>query len=350
MKLKSLTIAIALAATSVSTFAAEKEGFYIGAFGDYYDASWKNMREQAGLDVNESTGWGAELGYRFNDYWSARIEYANMDFNAHDKAAGNRDNISAERYGIDGLYHFGGGPFYGLFGLKEIDAVKDNTFANAGVGYQHFITDSLFVNAETSIYQGLDKGYTDVGAKLGINYFFGQNTASAAAVEPAPEPVSALLTPIDSDNDGVADADDMCPNTPLVDAVDSKGCTLYEDKEVSVTLLVTFPHDVASVPNRFFDDIQQVSDFMKENSDVTVTLEGHASAPGDAQYNQKLSEKRAKDVATALVKDGIDEQRITTVGYGDKRLKNTASTPDAHAENRRVEAQLTAIEKVKVKR
>ena len=37
MKLKSLTIALALAATSASGIAAEKQGFYIGAFGDYYD-------------------------------------------------------------------------------------------------------------------------------------------------------------------------------------------------------------------------------------------------------------------------------------------------------------------------
>ena len=162
-------MAIALAATSASTFAAEQEGFYIGAFGDYYDASWKNMREQAGLDVNESTGWGAELGYRFNDYWSARLEYADLDFNAHDKVLNNRNDIDGERYGIDALYHFGGGPFYGLFGLKDIDVVDDNTFLNAGVGYRHFVTDNFFVNAETSVYQGLDKGYTDVGAKLGLS-------------------------------------------------------------------------------------------------------------------------------------------------------------------------------------
>lgn len=45
------------------------------------------MRAQAGLDVNESTGWGVEAGYRFSDYWSARLEYADMDFNAFDKAA-----------------------------------------------------------------------------------------------------------------------------------------------------------------------------------------------------------------------------------------------------------------------
>jgi len=349
MKLKSLTIAIALAATSASTFAADKEeGFYIGAFGDYYDASWKNMRDQAGLDVNESTGWGVEAGYRFSDYWSARLEYADMDFNAFDKVAGNRNNIDGERYGIDALYHLNGGPFYGLFGIKEIDVVDDNTFLNAGVGYQHFITDGLFVNAETAVYQGLDRGYTDVGAKIGINYLFGQNSAPVEPVKPAPEPVAAV--PLDSDNDGVIDANDECANTPMVDAVDAKGCTVYEDKKVTVKLLVTFPHDVADVPNKFFDDIKQVANFMKENSEVTVVLEGHASAPGDATYNQSLSEKRAKDVAAELSKDGIKKSRISTMGYGETRLKNPANTRAANAENRRVEAQLTTVEKVKVKR
>lgn len=348
MKLKSLTIAIALAATSASAFAAEKtEGFYIGVFGDYYDASWRNMRDQAGLDVNESLGWGAEAGYRFSDYWSARLEYANMDFNALDRVASNRNDVDGERYGIDALYHFGGGPFYGLFGVKEMKVVTDNTFLNAGVGYQHFITDGLFFNAETSVYQGLDRGYTDVGAKIGINYLFGQSSVAEEPVQPAPEPV---VVPVDTDNDGVIDADDKCPNTPMVDAVDADGCTLYEDKEVTVKLLVTFPNNTADVPNKYFDDIKQVADFMKENSAVTVQLEGHASAPGDASYNQSLSEKRAKDVAAELVKDGIEESRISTVGYGEDRLKNPANTRAANAENRRVEAQLTAIEKVKVKR
>jgi OOP family OmpA-OmpF porin len=352
MKLKSLTMAIALAATSASTFAAEQEGFYIGAFGDYYDASWKNMREQAGLDVNESTGWGAELGYRFNDYWSARLEYADLDFNAHDKVLNNRNDIDGERYGIDALYHFGGGPFYGLFGLKDIDVVDDNTFVNAGVGYRHFVTDNFFVNAETSVYQGLDKGYTDVGAKLGINYFFGQKSAPVAPVEPAPEPVveAAAVAPLDSDNDGVIDANDKCANTPVTDAVDSDGCTLYEESKVTTKLLVTFPHDSAIVKQRYFDDIAAVSKFMKEYTDTTVLLEGHASAVGDAGYNKKLSQKRADDVADELVKDGISRERISTIGYGEERLVNKANTAEAHAENRRVEAHISTVERVKVKR
>ena len=89
---------------------------------------------------------------------------------------------------------------------------------------------------------------------------------------------------------------------------------------------------------------------MKENEGTSVVLEGHASAVGDADYNMKLSEKRAKDVAEELVKDGISSDRISTVGYGEERLKNKAYTLEAHAENRRVEAQISTVERVKVMR
>lgn len=352
MKLKSLTIAVVLAATSASSFAADKEGFYIGAFGDYYDASWENVRgyQPGGLDVDDSTGWGLELGYRFNDYWSARLEYADMDFDWTARATdGTSVNGSEDgkRYGIDGLYHINGGPFYGIFGLKNLDAVdEDLMFANVGAGYQHYFTDNFAFNAETSLYQGLDRGYTDVGAKLGLSYIFGDQGSAPAPIEPAP----TVAGPMDSDNDGVIDADDQCANTPMTDAVDDKGCTRYEDKEAMMTLLVTFPHDVAEVPNGYFDDIAALAAFMKENDGTSVLLEGHASAVGDADYNMQLSKKRAQDVADVLIKDGISSERVSTIGYGEERLLNTANTLEAHAQNRRVEAQVKSVERVKVLR
>ena len=354
MKLKSLTIAIALAATSASAFAAEKtEGFYIGVFGDYYDASWKNLNMYQNLEVNESASWGAEVGYRFSDYWSARLEYADMDFNAFLKNPipnGNRNDVDGERFGVDALYHFGGGPFYGLFGIKEVKVATDNTFLNAGVGYQHFITDGLFVNAETSVYQGLDRGYTDVNAKLGINYLFGQSSVAEEPVQPAPEPVIVEVAPVDSDNDNIPDADDKCPNTPMTDAVDGTGCTLYEDKEVTVSLLVTFPNNTSAVSTQYLNDIDKVAEFLKEYPDTTVLLEGHTSSVGKASYNKWLSKKRADAVAKKLVADGVAEDRITTVGLGEERLKNEANTKAAHEENRRVEAHIKTIKNVKVLR
>lgn len=357
MKFKSLTIALALAATSASSFAAEKEGFYIGAFGDYYDASWENVRgfNNGGLDVDESTGWGAELGYRFNDYWSARLEYADMDFDySVTDSLGNVTDGSddSERYGIDALYNFGGGPFYGLFGIKNLDVINENlTFANLGAGYQHFITDNFAFNAEAAVYQGLDRGYTDVGGKLGFSYLFGEQ-GSSAPVEAAPAAavVPVAVAPTDSDGDNIPDADDQCANTPMTDAVDGTGCTLYEDSEVATSLLVTFPHDSAAVSQKYFDDIAEVAKFLKKYPETSVLLEGHASAVGNASYNKTLSKKRADDVADELIKDGVSADRISTIGLGEERLKNEANTASAHAENRRVEAHVTVIERVKVKR
>jgi OOP family OmpA-OmpF porin len=119
---------------------------------------------------------------------------------------------------------------------------------------------------------------------------------------------------------------------------------------VSVSLLVRFAHDKANVTEQYFKDIEAVAEFMKKHSDATVVLEGHTSSIGDAQYNQVLSKKRADAVAKQLVKLGVADSRISTVGFGEERLLNKAYRKSAHAENRRVEANITTTEKVKVKR
>ncbi|OHU85947.1 MULTISPECIES: OmpA family protein [Pseudoalteromonas] len=347
MKFKSISLAVAaLLAASAVNANEQKEGVYLGVFGDYYNSEWNNIRDAAGVDVDDSTGWGAEIGYRFNNNWSGRVEYADMDFDLSGASTGSLDG---ERFGIDALYHFDDSPFYGLVGLKSIDAYKSLTFANVGAGYRHYFNNNFFVNAEAAVYQGLDRGYTDIGAKLGINYFFG-SSEPVKKVEPAPAPVAPQPVAADSDKDGVMDADDSCANTPTSDAVDSKGCTKFEERQVSVNLLVRFPHDTAKVKQQYFDDIAEVAAFLKEHESATVVLEGHASAIGDAQYNQMLSEKRAKAVAKQLMDDGITADRISTIGYGEERLKNTANTLEAHAQNRRVEATITSTERVKVQR
>ncbi|MFC0120137.1 OmpA family protein [Pseudoalteromonas xiamenensis] len=344
MKLKALSIALLVAAGAAH--AQDDEGVFLGVFGDYYKSEWQNIRDAASVNVDKSTSWGVELGYKFDKYWAARLEYADMDF---DLSGARTDSLSGSRFGIDGLYHINGGPLYGIFGIKSIDAFESMTFANLGAGYQLLNKDNWSVNLEALAYQGIDRGYSDYNAKLGVSYLFG-SSSSAEKVEAAPAPAAPVAAPADADQDGVMDADDQCANTPMTDAVDSKGCTLYRDEQVSVNLLVRFPHDASKVTEQYFSDIKAVAEFMAEHSDATVVLEGHASAVGAAQYNQWLSKKRADAVAKQLVKLGVAESRISTVGYGEERLKNTANTRAAHAENRRVEAQVTSTEKVKVQR
>jgi outer membrane protein OmpA-like peptidoglycan-associated protein len=62
----------------------------------------------------------------------------------------------------------------------------------------------------------------------------------------------------------------------------------------------------------------QLAKFLKENEEMTVTVEGYADAQtGNATINQKLSEKRAETVKEILVDNGVAANRIVTVGKGD---------------------------------
>ena len=71
-------------------------------------------------------------------------------------------------------------------------------------------------------------------------------------------------------------------------------------------------------------------------TDAKIEVNGHTDASGDAIYNKKLSRKRAEAVRNYLIEVyRINPRRLTAIGWGEERLKNTVQ-PKA-AENRRVE-------------
>ena len=74
---------------------------------------------------------------------------------------------------------------------------------------------------------------------------------------------------------------------------------------------------------------------MQENPGIKLKVEGHASAEGGSEFNQKLSEKRAKVTVDFLVSQGVDVSRLSWEGKGSTQLKNPAD-PRAE-ENRRTE-------------
>jgi OOP family OmpA-OmpF porin len=72
-------------------------------------------------------------------------------------------------------------------------------------------------------------------------------------------------------------------------------------------------------------------------SSAAVSVEGHTDWVGTDAYNQGLSERRANSVKRYLVEHGIDEARLSTVGYGESRPIASNETRDGRALNRRVE-------------
>lgn len=81
---------------------------------------------------------------------------------------------------------------------------------------------------------------------------------------------------------------------------------------------------------------------MKENNDLRVQLSAHTDAIGSSIYNQALSEKRAASAKKYLVNKGVSTTRITTIGYGESRLRNQCGdgvkcSKEEHKYNRRTE-------------
>lgn len=351
--LLAMSIAMGVSTSALAQQSGENQGFYINGFADYYSADWNNIPQIPGLSIGESFSFGADLGYRFNPSWAARIEFADHDY----AIKGSSRNKSGNRMGADILYHFNDLPVYGFVGAKRIKAYDSFDAANAGIGVFYAMTDGWSLNAETSLFESLDNDYSDFGVKLGLAYSFGQAPSAAEPVkaapkpQPQPEPVAVIAKPQDSDNDSVLDENDKCPNTPEYYAVDVDGCTLYQERDSKVRLLVNFDNDSSGVTRNYLRNIANFAEYLKKHPESKVLLEGHTSAPGSAEYNKKLSKRRASTVKYVFVNTfKIDAERIQVEGFGEERLKNTANTEQAHEQNRRVEAVVTVKQKTPVPR
>ncbi len=83
--------------------------------------------------------------------------------------------------------------------------------------------------------------------------------------------------------------------------------------------------------------LDQVIQILVENPDVRVEVGGHTDSSGDPEANELLAQDRADSVMASLVAAGIEERRLTAVGYGDSRPIASNELPDGRARNRRIE-------------
>ena len=83
--------------------------------------------------------------------------------------------------------------------------------------------------------------------------------------------------------------------------------------------------------------INRLADFLRENPERRVLVEGHTDVTGSYELNMQLSTRRAEAVRNALVAAGISGDRIRTVGHGPDYPIATNATSAGRQQNRRVE-------------
>ncbi|MDA8177951.1 MAG: OmpA family protein [Deltaproteobacteria bacterium] len=263
-------------------------------------------------------------------------------------------------------------------------STRDMAAFNVGVGAKYWITDRIALRADLRDYmvtEIVQETYHNVAATVGITLAFGGRERPAPAqAEAKPEPVVVVVPPpppppppaaptvsISADpatieqgkcaklawsttgassasvDQGIGSVDpngsrQVCPGSTTHYTVTAMGeggtrttsATVTVNPppppppkaEVKFILLedTHFDFDKSTLTKEGEGVLVSNIQTMKENPQMTVRIAGYASASGTEEYNQKLSERRAKTVQDYLIKEGgIAPERMTTIGYGDTR-------------------------------
>ncbi len=118
---------------------------------------------------------------------------------------------------------------------------------------------------------------------------------------------------------------------PLNDSNDFSG------QQVMVLGDVLFGKNSAKLKNTANMKIHQVVDYLLKNPERTVLVAGHTDKYGKADYNQALSERRARSVYHALLEKGVPFNQLRVAGYGETRPRIDSKHKHANIQNRRVE-------------
>ena len=89
--------------------------------------------------------------------------------------------------------------------------------------------------------------------------------------------------------------------------------------------------------------LENLIDFLNNNSSVKVEIAGHTDDIGETSYNNSLSKKRANAVYNYLITNGISANRLSAKGYGESQPILPNDSDENRAKNRRTEIRIIAI-------
>ncbi|MEK1943470.1 MAG: OmpA family protein, partial [Pseudomonas sp.] len=259
----SLIAASSFQALAQGQGAVEIEGF---AKKEYFD-SQRDFKNDGNL-------FGGSIGYFLTDDVELRLGYDEV----HNAVSDDGRNIKGANAALDALYHFNAPgdmlrPYVSAgFSDQSIDQNGSNsrnrsTFANVGGGAKLYFTENFYARAGVEAQYNIDQGDTEWAPSVGIGVNFG---GGKKAAEPAPAPAPEVCS--DSDNDGVCDNVDKCPDTAANVTVDADGCPAVAEV-VRVELDVKFDFDKSKVKEESYGDIKNLADFMKQYPATSTTVE-----------------------------------------------------------------------------
>ncbi|TWI43585.1 WD40 repeat protein [Flavobacterium glaciei] len=112
--------------------------------------------------------------------------------------------------------------------------------------------------------------------------------------------------------------------------------------------MIYFDLDKSNIRPEAALDLEKILDVLNQNPTMKIDIRSHTDSRQTFKYNEALSERRAKSTINWLVKNGIDQSRLSGEGYGETQLVNKCSdnvvcTEEEHQLNRRSEFIITDL-------
>jgi outer membrane protein OmpA-like peptidoglycan-associated protein len=123
----------------------------------------------------------------------------------------------------------------------------------------------------------------------------------------------------------------------MMNIKDVKVQTTEEEIQINMEADVLFDFNKSDLKPKALKPLDRVKRILDIYVDERILVEGHTDSIGKAAYNQSLSERRAESVKKYLVKQGVDEGRVETKGYGELKPVASNATSIGRRKNRRVQ-------------
>jgi outer membrane protein OmpA-like peptidoglycan-associated protein/tetratricopeptide (TPR) repeat protein len=298
-----------------------------------------------GLDIYTSTAvnnhWNepVNLGYPYNSAFD--------DFGIVFDNAGNKGFLSSNRLGSDDIFHFEYKPFRVKLTTKVLHKGTGMPLENARVwlrsGDGQELLDSAVTDIAANVTFSIRPGtpYTILANKpsfypdsMQVQPVVAEPRVELQPIRLQPVPVAPVIDTTDTDQDGIPDREDKCPEVKGVQS--TAGCPDIQARLNELAKMVFFKTASAELSPAALKPLNEVANIIKDYPMVTLDIEGHTDNRAGAAYNKDLSQRRANAVKQFFLKKGFDASRFTAAGYGLERPIATNATEEGRALNRRV--------------
>lgn len=126
----------------------------------------------------------------------------------------------------------------------------------------------------------------------------------------------------------------------LIEAKTTKQKVKKDLYELLHSKTIEFEKQKATIKSETYALLDMIASKLQKFSDVNIVIQGHTDNTGTDEFNNKLSIDRAEAIKEYFVQKGVDENRLSTVGYGKTRPAFPNNSDKNRQKNRRVEFKI----------